>query len=52
MVAVEEKANNTEGVQEDRHVEPLREGGLSEEIVGVGSSGHKRTLGEREHERK
>lgn len=53
VVAIEEKADDTEGVQEAHRVKPVREGALSEEIVGgVGSSGHKLTLGERKHERK
>lgn len=41
MVAVEEKADDTEAAEEDRHVESIREGALSEVAVGgVGNGGN------------
>lgn len=46
-VEVEEKDDETEGVQEHSEVEPIGEGALSEEIVGgMDSDGSKLALGE------
>ena len=46
MVEAEGKGDEAEGVQEDGHIEPIREGALSKEIVGgVGRNGHTLTQG-------
>lgn len=52
VVVIEKRGDEAECVSEDGHLEPVREGTLSEEIVrGVGSNGHKLTLGERKRKR-
>lgn len=46
VVEVKEKGDEAEGVQEDGHIEPVREGALSKDVVGgVGHNGHKLTQG-------
>lgn len=49
MVDVEEGGGEAEEEQEHGYAEPIQEGALSEEVGGVGSNGHKLTLGKRKH---